>query len=451
MLLDKLEFGLLAFKAEDDVFYVHPSGWQRIYLLWTFRHFHSLPVKLLNARQRALVENLYRSSVPRFSGRQERTHILGIVEDVHSGLAVRSAATAPAPANRALRRPILVPVPAPDAVPISSEPTDAEIAELIRKEDLHDTSHQNPSHETLSRENLGRRNHRTLFAGLPWARIGQAVSVTAACTLVAILGWRQLQASQRLHVALAAMSDHRRQPQWMNASTQTPVDPTPIERPGVATAATTARPTAPAPQTAPAAPTVPSSTAFRLPVLSPQSQTALAPSAQPRSAQSTLAAKLSSSESQIASSLVARAGQSISLALKPAQPIPAPSTPATDPTAQVSSIATSVASEPQPDSPLLLVSRPPLKLIYPTSPEGNLRGSVSLQAVLSTDGTVQTVKVVSGNRVLADAAIRAVREWRYTPYYRDGHAVGTETNIRISFIASDAVSISFPAVASVSQ
>ena len=82
---------------------------------------------------------------------------------------------------------------------------------------------------------------------------------------------------------------------------------------------------------------------------------------------------------------------------------------------------------------------------YPVAPNPTLTGEVSLKAVIGTDGTVTEVDVLSGKRALAGAAARAVRHWRYRPHELKGHAVEAETNIVISFVASDAVSVSFPA------
>jgi TonB family protein len=82
---------------------------------------------------------------------------------------------------------------------------------------------------------------------------------------------------------------------------------------------------------------------------------------------------------------------------------------------------------------------------YPVAPNPTLTGEVSLKAVIGTDGTVTEVDVLSGKRALAGAAMRAVRHWRYRSHELKGHAVEAETNIVISFVASDAVSISFPA------
>jgi len=89
-------------------------------------------------------------------------------------------------------------------------------------------------------------------------------------------------------------------------------------------------------------------------------------------------------------------------------------------------------------------SRPPLRFVYPVYPEVRARGVVFLTAGLDSDGAVRTVRVVSGNRALAAAAVRAVRQWRYRPYLEDGRPVATETNIVFSFFAGDAISMSFP-------
>ena len=89
-------------------------------------------------------------------------------------------------------------------------------------------------------------------------------------------------------------------------------------------------------------------------------------------------------------------------------------------------------------------SRPPLRFVYPVYPDFRARGVVSLTAGLGSDGAVRNVRVVSGNRALAAAAVRAVRQWRYRPYLKDGQPVATETNIVISFFADDAISMSFP-------
>ena len=94
---------------------------------------------------------------------------------------------------------------------------------------------------------------------------------------------------------------------------------------------------------------------------------------------------------------------------------------------------------------LQLAERPVGRFAYPVAPNASQTGKVILKAVVGTDGNVREVEILSGDRALGDAAARAVRRWRYLPHERNGHAVEVETNVAISFIGDDAVSITFPA------
>ena len=67
-----------------------------------------------------------------------------------------------------------------------------------------------------------------------------------------------------------------------------------------------------------------------------------------------------------------------------------------------------------------------------------------MQAVVGYDGTVNQIKVLAGNRLLAAAAAKAIREWRYQPFSADAQKLERETRITISFIADDVVAVSFP-------
>jgi TonB family protein len=96
-------------------------------------------------------------------------------------------------------------------------------------------------------------------------------------------------------------------------------------------------------------------------------------------------------------------------------------------------------------------SRPPLRFFYPDYANVRTCGVVALTAQVDSDGTVRKVRVVSGNRALAGPAVRAVRQWRYRPYLKDGLPVATETNIVISVISDDAISMSFPPTLPASQ
>lgn len=65
-----------------------------------------------------------------------------------------------------------------------------------------------------------------------------------------------------------------------------------------------------------------------------------------------------------------------------------------------------------------------------------IEGTVVLMAVIGTDGNVKDVRVESGLPVLAQAAIDAVRQWRYKPYVMDGEPVEVDSRITINFTLS---------------
>ncbi len=62
-----------------------------------------------------------------------------------------------------------------------------------------------------------------------------------------------------------------------------------------------------------------------------------------------------------------------------------------------------------------------------------LQGVVKLQAVISKDGTIQSLNVISGHPLLVSAAVDAVRQWRYRPYILNGEPVEVDTFITVNF------------------
>lgn len=62
-----------------------------------------------------------------------------------------------------------------------------------------------------------------------------------------------------------------------------------------------------------------------------------------------------------------------------------------------------------------------------------IEGDVVLSALITEDGTVHDVKVVSGQPTLARAAVDAVRQWRYKPYELNRKPVKMNTTITVSF------------------
>ena len=79
----------------------------------------------------------------------------------------------------------------------------------------------------------------------------------------------------------------------------------------------------------------------------------------------------------------------------------------------------------------------PVEPVYPLlAQQSNLQGSVVLLARISQDGNVESVQVVSGPDILANAALEAVRQWRFKPRSDAGGATPAETRITVNFTIS---------------
>jgi TonB family protein len=62
-----------------------------------------------------------------------------------------------------------------------------------------------------------------------------------------------------------------------------------------------------------------------------------------------------------------------------------------------------------------------------------IQGPVALDVRIAEDGTVQRVKLLSGQPLLADAAIAAVKQWRFRPHLMKGHVVEMQTKVILNF------------------
>ena len=79
-------------------------------------------------------------------------------------------------------------------------------------------------------------------------------------------------------------------------------------------------------------------------------------------------------------------------------------------------------------------------LIYKTLPtyppsayKHYVSGKVVLEAIVSAAGSVESAKVVSGPKVLEQAALDAVKTWRYKPYVVDGKLARVQTTVTLTF------------------
>jgi TonB family protein len=80
------------------------------------------------------------------------------------------------------------------------------------------------------------------------------------------------------------------------------------------------------------------------------------------------------------------------------------------------------------------------RLVHKVSPKypkkarkERVEGVVRLHAIIGKDGTPRELTVLSGDPLLTDAAIKAVRQWRYLPTLLEGQPVEVDTTIDVIF------------------
>jgi len=69
----------------------------------------------------------------------------------------------------------------------------------------------------------------------------------------------------------------------------------------------------------------------------------------------------------------------------------------------------------------------------PIAKAARVSGTVVLTATISKQGTIEGLKVLSGPAMLQQAAMDAVRTWRYRPYLLNNDPVEVETTINVIF------------------
>ena len=70
----------------------------------------------------------------------------------------------------------------------------------------------------------------------------------------------------------------------------------------------------------------------------------------------------------------------------------------------------------------------------PMARQLRVEGSVIIKAWINRDGLIERAQVESGHPLLTHAALEAVREWRYRPYYLNHEPVEIETEITVNFV-----------------
>jgi periplasmic protein TonB len=72
--------------------------------------------------------------------------------------------------------------------------------------------------------------------------------------------------------------------------------------------------------------------------------------------------------------------------------------------------------------------------IYPPlARQARIQGNVVLHAIIDKDGRVAQLEVVSGHPLLVQAALDAVKQWRYRPTLLNGEPVEVDTTITVTF------------------
>lgn len=91
-------------------------------------------------------------------------------------------------------------------------------------------------------------------------------------------------------------------------------------------------------------------------------------------------------------------------------------------------------------APIRISHVDPAQILYKPMPvypdlarKTRTQGVVKLLGVISTDGTIQNLRAVSGHPLLVPAALNAVSRWRFRPVILNGQPVEVEAPIEVTF------------------
>jgi len=392
----KIRTGLVELRTNLGSVYISPAFWERIYLLWTFRNFHCLPRQVLNRREQQLIDKLSQAETVSRTAPIARSAIIGVVENVHlkQDWATEKAETPG----------MLIEMSAASADTAPPRATGSEgIGVRLRRYprtgfgrlrkpsgNVQNISAPQPDFAGQAEPDAepDQASSVRISAGRTWSRNKLGWALVAACG-AALLGilfyFREGRPASSIHVSQVATQAHK--------PASASVFPA-VARPNNV------------PQSLP--------TEVRPPATVSPSRAGSSPEGKNR-------------KTAIVAELPTPAAQR---------------TPEPQPTRDKQPTPTLQTA---PVERLQVTEMPNSGFSYPMAPAPTLTGKVVLKAVIGTDGTVKEVEVLSGNPALAAAASRVVQHWRYRPHQLGGQPVEAETNITISFVGDDAVSISFPA------
>ena len=81
------------------------------------------------------------------------------------------------------------------------------------------------------------------------------------------------------------------------------------------------------------------------------------------------------------------------------------------------------------------------RLIHRVEPEypelakrARVSGMVILQVIVSEGGAVEDIRVIRGHPLLNEAALHAVRQWKYSPYFLNGEPIPVTATVTVNFV-----------------
>ena len=78
-----------------------------------------------------------------------------------------------------------------------------------------------------------------------------------------------------------------------------------------------------------------------------------------------------------------------------------------------------------------------IRRVDPEYPEAaaaqRIEGPIVLDVQVLPDGTVGNIKILSGNPLLAEAAVKAVKQWQYEPFTAAGGGGSSQMQVTVRF------------------
>jgi TonB family protein len=78
-------------------------------------------------------------------------------------------------------------------------------------------------------------------------------------------------------------------------------------------------------------------------------------------------------------------------------------------------------------------TRHPTPEYAPMAKQMRIQGEVEVEVRITETGDVNDVKVVTGNPMLTSSVVKAVKDWKFTPFQEAGKAAAAVTNLKFNF------------------